>query len=202
MPLPNEDFQVFLSHSAADGELTQRIRQTLDRLHIRTFVYENYRSGGANRFEKIKTMIKQTEYFLALLTDNGLQSQWVNQEIGYAVGANKMLIPILEIKPETGERLESRGFVELHDPILLNPHAQDNMFADLVYTFYSWQNSAGKWFDTIWLTCNCGTEFDGRLNYSNEIGQSKPRPELNWNCPVCNNILSVGFPSFELRFLE
>ncbi len=199
MLLPMEAFKVFLSHSEADAALTQRICDTLDRLHIRTFVYEYYPKGGANRFETIKTEIKGTEYFLVLITSNGLQSQWVNQEIGYAVGVGKTPIPILEVDPATGERLKSRGFVELHDPILLNPLAPSDMIRQLVYTFYGWLGR--NWPDRIWLTCKCGNEFDGGLDYSDILAHTD-WSLISWECLVCGNSLCLGLPGFELNFLE
>jgi len=199
MPLPAEPFRVFLSHSEADPGLTRRICDVLNRLHIRTLVYEYYPLGGANRFERIKTMINGTPYFLALLTANGLQSQWVNQEIGYAVGVGKTIIPILEIDPRTGERLKSRGFVELHDPILLNPLDPGLMVSILIYTFYSLLLATQNWLDRIWLTCKCGNEFDGQLNYATLLS-SPQRPNVFWKCS-CGNLLEVSLPGFELKFL-
>jgi len=201
MPLPKESFKVFLSHSTEDTDLTWRIAETLDRLHIRTFVYEFYLAGGENRFEKIKEMIVGTKYFLVLLTENGLKSQWVNQEIGYAVGMRKTLIPIVQIDSVTGERLKSDGFVELHDQISFNPNLTGGMISNLVYTFYSWLLNTGRWSDRIWLTCKCGYEWDKELDYSYILAH----PEWTgyyWDCPACKNSLSIGLPGFELRFLE
>lgn len=39
--------------------------------------------------------IEDSELFLAILTKNSKKSQWVNQEIGYALGKN---IPVLPLK--------------------------------------------------------------------------------------------------------
>jgi hypothetical protein len=200
VPIPEEEFKVFLSHSEADKGLTRRISETLDRLHIRTFVYEHYPRGGINRFERIKTMIKGTPYFVALLTSNGLQSQWVNQEIGYAVGVGKMPIPIIEVDPYTGERLKSRGFVELHDPILFNPLQPGAMVAKLIYTFYGWLTEAKNWPDKIWLTCKkCGNEFDGALDYQKML-TARNAVWCSWECTKCENRLEIYLPG--LTFLE
>jgi hypothetical protein len=194
MSLPLEDLKVFLSHSEQDHLLTRRIHEVLCRLHIRTFVYEYYLVGGTNRFDQIKNMISSTPYFVALLTKNGLESQWVNQEIGYAVGVNKTPIPILEINPSTGERLISRGFVEIHDPIIFNPALPDLMIEKLVYTLYSWLlRRVGGWRDTIWLTCGCGNEFDGKLDYLADYEGT-----VQWECSACKKVLSLVRPGFKL----
>jgi len=201
MSLPNEPFKVFLSHSEQDAELTRWVYEVLCRLHIRSFVYEYYKVGGANRFEKIPEMIRSTRYFVALLTRNGLDSQWVNQEIGYAVGVGKEPIPILEVNPETGERLKSRGFVEIRDPILHNPYEPGLTIWDLVYTLYAWLLDQNAWRDRMWLTCKCGHEFDADLGYERIL--AKPDAQsTTWDCPQCGGALEVGLPGFELRFLD
>ncbi len=90
MPLPKEHFKVFISHATAeDSWLANWIADALDYLHIRAFVYERYPRGGQNRFEVIKSRIQSCPYFLAVLTKDGIASQWVNQEIGYAVAVRE-----------------------------------------------------------------------------------------------------------------
>ena len=198
MPLPNEPFKVFLSHSENNSGLAHRICETLDRLHVRTFAYERYPIGGANRFERIKQEIRTIPFFVALLTKSGLESQWVNQEIGYAVGVGKMPIPILEVDPHTNERLKSRGFVELNDPILLNPKDPSLMIDDLVYTLCIWLSSKGDWADRLWLSCpECGNEFDVPLDYETLDSERL----YSWECK-CGRSLDVELPGFELKFLE
>ena len=128
MPLPKGDFKVFISHATAeDGELANWIADALDRLYIRAFVYERYQRGGQNRFEVIKSTIQACPYFLVMLTKDGIASQWVNQEIGYAVAVGKEIIPIMEVANSTGRLIKSKGFVELHDPIEYYRNASPDM---------------------------------------------------------------------------
>ncbi len=199
MPIPDETFKVFLSHSEKDKDLVQRISELLTRLHVRPWIYEYFYVGGSNRFERIKTNIEDSPYFLALLTADGLSSQWVNQEIGYAVGIGKDVIPILEVDPSSGERLKSRGFVELNDPILLNPQSPSNAMKQLVYTFYSLLSD--DWLDMVWLTCKCGNEWDGVLKYYENIFSQPDNKQLVWTCKRCGKKLSIGLPGFDFRFL-
>lgn len=199
MPVPDEPFNVFLSHSEKDKDLVQRINELLTRLHIRPWIYENDYVGGSNRFERIKSHIQDTPYFLVLFTQEGLSSQWVNQEVGYAVGIGRDIIPILEVDPSSGERLKSRGFVELHDPILLNPQSPSNAMKQLVYTFYSLLSD--DWPDKVWLTCKCGNEFDGTLKYYENIFMCPHNKQLVWICKNCNKKLYIGLPGFDLNFL-
>lgn len=198
MPLPNEPFKVFISHATnPDGDLAYWIMQGIDRIHLRAFVYERYQRGGQNKFEVIKAMINLCPFFLVILTKNGIQSQWVNQEIGYAVATGKIIIPILEADIN-GKYLESKGFVELHDPILLD---QNTLMPRIIYTLVDYAKQLNVWQDDILLSCKCGCEFNGNLQYDlywsrfTPTGQSFP---LLWNCPNCGMPVSVSFPDCHL----
>ncbi len=201
MPPSKNEFMVFLSHSEKDAALTMRICETLDRLHIRTFVDEYYFKGATNKSTRTQELIARIPYFLVLLTQNGLQSQCVHQEIGYAVGVNKTPITILEIEPATRIRLATRGFVEFDDPILYDPTNPNKLMASLVNTLYDSFSREQKWTDTIRLTCKCGEDYDGDLNYANVLNHPGMQRIL-WSCPKCGNRLELGLPGFEMRFLR
>ncbi len=204
MPLPKEHFKVFISHAtAADGALANWIADALDRLHIRAFVYERYKRGGQNRFEVIKERIKACPYFLVILTTDGIASQWVNQEIGYAVGVGREPIPIIEVDPYTGRCIDSAGFIELHDPIDYYRNDNVGLMASVIYTFYSLLFDERRWHDIIFLSCKCGNEFEGELDFEKawEIWISDPSKtpfELPWTCVKCKRVVRVSFPDCHL----
>ena len=208
MPLPKEKFKVFISHATAeDGELVNWMAEALDRLHLRAFVYERYPMGGQNRFDVIKHEIRACPYFLVVLTKAGIASQWVNQEIGYAVGVGRTLIPVVEIDSYAGSRTESKGFVELHDQISYDRNDNVGMMALVVYTFYARLADVGRWKDTIFLSCNCGYDFDAQLDFVarwEEWQQKQNGQPLNieWRCPNCRRAVEVSFPDFHLLHQE
>lgn len=204
MPLPAETFKVFISHAAIpDSDLANWIADALDRIHVRAFVYERYQMGGQNRFEVIKSMISLCPYFLVLLTKDGIASQWVNQEIGYAVARGRSPIPIVEVDSYTGERLVSKGFVELHDQLLYYRNNERQLMSQVIYTFHRLLQPWRKWRDLIFLSCSCGYEFDGKLEFlkwwdawlhdPNQI----PFP-IEWDCPSCRQKVSISFPDCHL----
>jgi len=203
MPLPNERFKVFISHATAeDGDLVCWMAEALDRLHVRAYVYEAYQIGGQNRFEEIKAMIKACPYFLVVLTEAGIASQWVNQEIGYAVGVSRTPIPIVEVD-YSGRRLESRGFVELHDPIDYRRDDSVGMMALVVYTFCTLLTNARQWKDRIFLSCDCGHDFDEQLDFEKHWSMWQKGPDtspfdLEWDCPDCKRVMKVSFPDCHL----
>lgn len=202
MPLPKESFKVFISHATTeDSWLASWIEDALDCLHLRSFVYERYPKGGQNRFEVIKAKIKECPYFLALLTRNGVASQWVNQEIGYAVGIGKAVIPVVEIDEATGRRIESKGFVELHDPIDYHRNKRVELMHYIIYTFYSYLIEEGEWQDLIFLPCQCSNEFDGNLQYEKWLAKwvANWKPfNVEWTCDKCQRKVIISFPDCHL----
>ena len=204
MPLPAETFKVFISHATAeDGNLVNWMADALDRLHIRAYVYERYLMGGRNRFELIKSMILACPYFLVVLTKDGIRSQWVNQEIGYAVGMGKNLIPIIEVDNFTGRRLDSKGFIELHDSINYYRNKDIELMADVIYTLKNYLSFEGKWRDSIFLSCKCGNEFEGQLQFSRNweifLSNTTQAPfEIWWPCDICQRKITISFPDCHL----
>lgn len=204
MPLPHERFKVFISHATQpDGELVNWIADALDRLHIRAYVYEQYSVGGQNRFQVIQTMIRACPYFVVLLTADGIASQWVNQEIGYAVAVGKAPIPIIEVNAATNRRFESKGFVELHDPIPYYRNKENLLMVDIIYTFKALLTHAGGWRDAIFLSCACGYDFDAPLTFDiwwSQYSTDHPQQEfpLTWKCPKCGRNVEISFPDCHL----
>jgi hypothetical protein len=220
MPLPKEEFKVFISHATEeDGALVEWIADALDRLHIRAFVYERYPRGGQNRFDTIKGMIEVCPYFLVVLTKAGIASQWVNQEIGYAVAVGREPIPVREVDSATGKLINSKGFVELNDPIYYYRNNDVRLMADIIYTFHSLLLPAKKWTDFIYVRCKCGNEFEGELGFDENWEQwlERPREELpqwglwvaepsikqgpitvGWPCSKCGREVRISFPDCHL----
>lgn len=73
---------------------------------VSLFVAEWKRSPGRPLKEKISEALSDCDLMLAVLTEDGARSQWVNQEIGVAHGLGKDIIPIKE------KGVDIKGFVE------------------------------------------------------------------------------------------
>jgi len=204
MPLPAENFKLFISHATtADSGLVNWMADALDRIHIRAYVYERYYMGGRNRFELIKDMIASCPYFLVVLTKDGISSQWVNQEIGYAVGMKKNLIPIIEVDSSTGRRLDSKGFIELHDPISYYRNQEIELMASLIYTLKNYLGFDRRWRDQVFLSCGCDNDFEGLLEFDKWWGrwlglQDRKPFTVEWICNKCQQKVAISFPDCHL----
>ena len=96
-------FRVFISHSTADMDIVYELHTWLWREGLEAYVAEFYPTPGIPLPSKVAEAIDNCDCFIALLTANGNRSEFVNQEIGYARRAGKLIVPMVEegvVKPK------------------------------------------------------------------------------------------------------
>lgn len=87
---------IFVSHSLKDKELLAAIQDNL-RLHgFELLIAEHTLDFNRSISEKIKQLISQSDVGLILLTENGLNSRFVSEEIGYLEAKEKPIIRIIQ----------------------------------------------------------------------------------------------------------
>ena len=89
-------YKVFVSHSTRDQGLVMALAKTLAEYEVAVFVAEWYLSPGQRLSAKVKGQIAVADSVVVFLTANGQRSRWVQQEVGIAVGANRLVIPLVE----------------------------------------------------------------------------------------------------------
>ncbi len=110
-------YTVFISHSGKDILLVRFIASQLQLYGLTPIIAQHVRPRRFPQYlpEKIKTLIQQSDCVAALLTKNGIASNWVHQEIGYALD-KKPLIPVVESGVPSSQLafLQSAEYVPLH----------------------------------------------------------------------------------------
>lgn len=87
--------QLFLSHSTSDAHLVEAIDTQLAALGVETYATEHDNRAGANVHDKIKDAIADSDIIAVLLTGGGHDSRYVHQEVGFGLGKDKLVIPIV-----------------------------------------------------------------------------------------------------------
>lgn len=110
-------YKVFISHSARDQGLVVSLANLLSKFGVEVSVAEWYLAPGERLDKKVFEQIQRADCVVALLTRNGVRSNWVQQEIGYSLQCNKSVIPIVEkgIDPKDLAALQGREYIE-YDP--------------------------------------------------------------------------------------
>ena len=109
--------RTFLSHSTRDEEIVSNIEQMLSDYGIQVYVAERDYQLGKRLSDKIILKIENCDYFMLLYSDNGKDSHYVNQEIGYWIKkkGHTQMIPLVQkgLKPDA--LLEGIEYIE-YDP--------------------------------------------------------------------------------------
>ena len=178
-------YYVFLSHAKEDGNFAERVFDILDRMGISCFIYEFFPEYGEYIPEIIKKNIKGCKTFVVLLTQNGVQSQIVNQEIGMAFALNKVIIPIVE------RGVETKGFVELRQRIDYDGNKQEEAISSLLYrlrVLYPIQNKLELY--CVNEECvNNSRRFSVDLPTQQEINDAiRKNVQFGYRCPSCGHM--------------
>lgn len=87
--------RVFISHSVKDESIVMQLKDGLSEKGIDPYVASERKQPGRRLSSKIKEAIRSSDAVVAVLTDRGVKSPWVNQEMGYAEG-RVTIIPLVE----------------------------------------------------------------------------------------------------------
>lgn len=109
-------FSVFISHSVSDLNIVYQFKYWLEVNGIGVYVADTQPQYGIPLPSKIATAINQSDCVIAILTTYGDRSEWVNQEIGYAVRGGKLVIPVVQ------QGVDLKGFIAGVEYVTFQPH--------------------------------------------------------------------------------
>jgi hypothetical protein len=118
---------VFFSHSGRDREWVQHLAHQASASGVGVYLAEHDVRPGENLSQKVIEAIERCDATIVLISKNSLQSPYVQQEIGVARRANKLIIPIL-MDEVAGEDLGMLNGIEY---IPLNPVTPGDALARL-----------------------------------------------------------------------
>jgi len=92
-----EKIKIFVSFFSEDNDKKKILQDLIEK-------YENFTAVVVTRqqqpmialTEKVKKGILSSKYFIPILTERSIITQWINQEIGFAVASNKIIRPVVE----------------------------------------------------------------------------------------------------------
>jgi hypothetical protein len=116
--------RVFLSHSEKDADFIEHLRRLLFLIDIDCNIAEYEPRAGAELWEKIQRMIEESYFVIVLLTNDGIESEWVQREITMAKTLKKKFVPIVDkiVKDSIPDPLKDKEFI---------PYDKDNILGTL-----------------------------------------------------------------------
>jgi hypothetical protein len=122
---------IFFSHSSRDRAWCELLAAEALKVGVTTYLAEHDPRPGTQLAEKVKQNIEACDAFVVLLTHNTANSGYVHQEIGCALTAKKLVIPL--VQPAIGhDQLAMLAGVEYIEFDFDNPHAGVEGFATAI----------------------------------------------------------------------
>jgi hypothetical protein len=128
--------KIFISHSMKDSFLISDIKRNLEPYGIELLIAEHRIDLNYSITEKIQRMINDCDLGLILLTQNGIYSKFVDQEIGFIVGQNK---PYIQLVQEGFEK-NVVGFNYGRDFIPFNPNFPNDAISRITNVIIEYWN--------------------------------------------------------------
>ena len=120
-------YTIFIAHSNEDTQLAAFIRNCLSRINeFKPYMATDFKNLGENFKERIQKAIQDSDFFVVFLTKSGTESQWVNQELGYACAVKKSKRNF-RIIPITQSTLNLKGFITKDSDDLLFLDKEENL---------------------------------------------------------------------------
>lgn len=88
---------VFISFSVKDNSFVNRLKKRLQNsLYLKPIIITEKRQPGFLNTEKVAIGIIESDFVVPIITKASINSQWLNQEIGFASALKKKIYPIIE----------------------------------------------------------------------------------------------------------
>jgi hypothetical protein len=114
---------IFISYSTADAEAAHFIHRNLVEQGVSAFLPAASLQPGQQWSPEVMDALRVADTVLFLASKSACASPWVQQELGYAIGANKKLIPIIwDMKPT-----ELPGWVSGFQALDLGRHSPEEV---------------------------------------------------------------------------
>jgi len=105
----------FVSYCSKDKEFVRRLVKTLRDAHVSVWLDQSDIQAGEPWDTKVQEALEKCDGVIVILSPDSVKSRNVLDEIGYAVGANKNLIPVVYKKCITPLRLNRLNRIDLSE---------------------------------------------------------------------------------------
>jgi TIR domain-containing protein len=188
--------RVFISYQSKDVKFVEMISTTISRIGLEPIVVENTSLPGENITTKVLTALNEFDLFLPIITRNSVNSQWLNQEIGYAIAKKTDITHITNLSfdfilpvIEKGISKNIKGFLVNIEGIPYERYNPDITIANIVkvlFDYYIQENHNIRFSE---ICKKCKEDMDVSFsNYQGILEAITKELHLYISCPSCDEI--------------
>lgn len=176
-------YDIFLSHSEQDEDLIQKIANSLKSIDYEVYVEEYERNFGTDVVDSVCKAIESSNFFMVILTDKSINSQWVNQEIGYAYANEKDIIPVYVGK------IDIKGMITTVKGIKVKEYYIDDVVSKITWHFIKEDGSSRFSFKCE----KCGEKWWLDIPKQEDLYKwRKNNQPIKDKCNACNHINKIN----------
>ena len=123
-----KSWDVFISHAQADQPLAEYLYRHLTQEGISVYLASVSMPPGEHWQQSILNSLRSSTWVICLASKAAIESRWVMQEMGVAIGANKKLVPIIwDVQPDA-----LPGWMQQYQAVNLGKASQEDAKAAIV----------------------------------------------------------------------
>jgi ribosomal protein S27E len=183
--------KIYIAHCEKDEPLAQELTRALWTVELESFSSLYRKARILSLAERIRFGIRQSDCFIPILTQEGVKSPEVNQEIGLAIGADQFIIPLAE----TG--IELPVLIRHLQPISFSPDAYEDALGKLIQNIRQLTR-----LDWLKIKCPyCGEEMTQYMSPEEEVEKAfLAGKHLETRCSYCQRNINLDPRTFRPIF--
>ncbi len=103
-------FRLFISHTSGNKESAHRLKLALAEYHVAAFVAHDDIEPTKEWQAEIERALRTMDAVAAIITPDFFESRWCDQEVGYAFGRGKLVVPLCKDSVPHGFLGKYQGF--------------------------------------------------------------------------------------------
>ena len=89
-----DHFRLFICHVSLDKEVAHLLKEELEKIQVSCFVAHDDIEPTRQWQDEIEEALRTMDALAAILSTNFHQSNWTDQEVGFAIGTGRLVLPL------------------------------------------------------------------------------------------------------------
>lgn len=178
--------------------MVRAIAESTERIGVEPFLAVDNISIGAKITDKITSAIDDSNCFVPIITQNSINSPWVNQEIAYAYAHSKLdeigIFPVVETGTTPIGLIDaSREYIKLDRADV------DECIYILMTELRAYINRNVEALNNLSIECKCGNHYDEDLPSQERIDKAVREDDVfESKCDECGLRIDLNPRTFEI----
>jgi hypothetical protein len=89
-----DNFRLFICHASSNSDIANLLKEELEKIQVSCFVAHDDIEPTRQWQDEIEEALRTMDALAAILTANFHRSNWTDQEVGFAIGTGRLVLPL------------------------------------------------------------------------------------------------------------